>query len=237
MTDGTIMIFIILFSLLFFVFFVFFFYGRHAFARKFLPLPSSGTLQRVVVERLTGFLLFGVIPGTAVFFFLPETSASSLGLGLPGRQWLLPALIFWTVLVIFNGLFGGKPATLKHYPQIRQLPWGKELFLINIITWLLYLAGYEFLFRGLLVFPLLDRFGIAGTVIINTVIYTLAHLHKEKNEVAGSFVFGILLVLMTVYSGSVWLSVMSHLTMALSNDFFCYIARRKLQLSKTGEDA
>jgi len=223
---------IILSTVLFIVFFIFLFYGKHASERKCLRIPNNGSLRRVVLERITGFFLFGFMPGIAILHFLPGLKASDLGLVLPGRGWVIPALLFWLTLIAFMARYTGNPALLAHYPQIRKIPWGKNIQLINIFTWILYLAGYEFLFRGLLVFPLLGRFGITGTILINIFVYTLAHVHKDKREIAGAAVFGIFLVLMTIYSGSVWLSFMSHLTLALSNDYFSYRAHRRIQLLK-----
>ncbi len=235
MSDNRTLFVFIFFSVLFFMIFIFLFYGKHAWERKLLRIPDSGSLQRVVLERITGFFLFGFLPGMAILHFLPGIRAADLGLVLPGRGWLFPALVFWLMIITFMALYAGKPALLAHYPQIRKIPWGKNVQMINIFTWILYLAGYEFLFRGLLVFPLLGRFGITGTLLINIIVYALAHVHKDKREIAGAGVFGIFLVLMTIYSGSVWLSFMSHLTLALSNDYFSYRAHRKIRGLKQKE--
>ncbi|MCD6200473.1 MAG: CPBP family intramembrane metalloprotease [Bacteroidales bacterium] len=235
MSENRTLSIIIFFSVLFFIIFIFLFYGKHASERKLLRIPGSGSLQRVVLERITGFFLFGIMPGIAIFHFLPGLKAADFGLVLPGRGWAIPALLFWLALITFMARYAGKPALLAHYPQIRTIPWGKNIQLINIFTWILYLVGYEFLFRGLLIFPLLGRFGITGTLLINIIVYTLAHVHKDKREIAGATVFGIFLGLMTIYSGSIWLSFMSHLTLALSNDYFSYRVHRRIQLLKQNE--
>ena len=219
-------------TVLFFIFFVFLFYGKHAAQRTFLRLPPAGSVQRVVLERFTGFFLFGFLPGITLLYFIPDIQPVDLGLILPSRAWIVPSLIFWLSIVVFISFYAKKPVMLVHYPQIRNIPWSRSVLIIDILTWVLYLAAYEFLFRGLLVFPLVVKFGIPVTVIINVVLYTLAHLHKDIRETAGAAVFGIFLVLATIYSGSIWISYISHLVLALSNDFFSYRAHRKMNLRK-----
>lgn len=214
---------------LLFVVFVLIFYTPSFLRRPLIPVQRRGTVAVVVAERLTGFLFFGVIPWLLLRTSLPGFSVRDVGVVLPPRVWYLPSLLFWVLIVAGVSRVAGTPASLEQYPQMRQATWTSAMVLLNALTWALYLAGYEFLFRGLLIFPLLPVLGIAGTMALNLVLYALAHLHKGWREVGGSFVFGALLVLATIFSGSLLISFFSHLVLALSNGYFAARATRKMQ--------
>jgi len=49
-----------------------------------------------------------------------------------------------------------KPKNLVNYPQIRAKVWTSKMVYMNALGWFLYLFGYEFLFRGVLLFPLIE---------------------------------------------------------------------------------
>ncbi len=214
---------------LLFLLFVLIFYPPSFVRMKIIPASRRGRVGMVVLERLTGFLFFGVIPFLILSSTLPAFRPHDLGIVLPPRAWFLPSLLFWSVIILLVSRVAGSPASLAQYPQMRGVTWTPSLVLLNALTWALYLAGYEFLFRGLLIFPFLPHLGVAGTMVLNLVLYALAHLHKGWREVGGSFVFGALLVLATIISGSLLISFFSHLVLALSNGFFAARATRKIR--------
>lgn len=210
-----------------FLLFVLIFYPPSFLRLKILPDRWHGRVGRVILERLTGFLFFGVIPLLILYFTLPAFRLQDLGITLPPRVWFLPSLLFWTLIVVMVSRVAGSPASLEQYPQMRDVTWTPAMVLLNAVTWALYLAGYEFFFRGLLIFPLLPHLGVGGTLALNLLLYALAHLHKGWREVGGSFVFGVVLVLATIFSGSLLISYFSHLVLALTNGFFAARATRK----------
>jgi len=227
--EENILFFVAISTALLFAIYIFLFYSPFVQRRKFFKLPAIGTLQHTVLERFTGFLILGVIPGIVIFYSAPGIHSADLGFILPDFVYILPSVIFWALLILFTSYYSGKPVMRKCYPQIRTEQWDIKLILINGFTWILYLLGYEFFFRGLLIFPLLSRFGVAGTLVLNVLLYSLAHLHKGFREVAGSFIFGLFLTSITIQTGSLWISFLSHLTLAFSNDYFAYRANLKIR--------
>ena len=71
-------------------------------------------------------------------------------------------------------------------------------------------------------------------MLLNLLLYALAHLHKGWREVGGSLIFGVLLVLATIFSGSLLISFFSHLVLALSNGYFAARATRKVRYHAEG---
>ncbi len=217
-----------------FLLFVIIFYTPSFLGRPVISPRLRGTVMVVTAERLTGFLFFGVVPWVLLRLALPDFRLQDVGVVMPSHGWILPSLSFWVVIVLLVSRVAGSPASLAQYPQMRGVTWTPWIVSLNALTWALYLSGYEFLFRGLLIFPLLPVLGVAGTLVLNLGLYALAHLHKGWREVGGSFVFGALLVVATIYSGSLLISFFSHLVLALSNGFFAARASRKTTAYERG---
>lgn len=97
--------------------------------------------------------------------------------------------------------------------------WTMKTVYLNAGGWLVYLLGYEFLFRGILFFGILPSLGLYGTIAVNTAVYSLAHLEKGPKETLGSIPLGILICLITFETGTIWAAFLIHLFMALSNEY------------------
>ena len=48
--------------------------------------------------------------------------------------------------------------------------------------WFLYLFGYEFLFRGVLLIPLIDPLGMWPAIAINIAVYSATHIPKGRRN-------------------------------------------------------
>ena len=87
----------------------------------------------------------------------------------------------------------------------------------NLVSWGLYLLGYEFLFRGVLFLGLIPFTGLNTAIGINTALYALAHLYKGKKETIGSIPLGIVLCYITWKTGTIWTAFAIHWIMASNN--------------------
>ena len=95
----------------------------------------------------------------------------------------------------------------------------------------IYLFGYEYLFRGLLFLDLIPNFNVPLIVILNTLIYCIAHFHKSKKEIIASIPFGILICLVTLNFGNILYAFFIHWIVAINNFIFSnyrYINNNKL---------
>jgi membrane protease YdiL (CAAX protease family) len=89
----------------------------------------------------------------------------------------------------------------------------------NALGWTLYLIGYEFLFRGILLFPLVSEIGVWPAIAINTAMYSATHIPKGLNEAVGAVPLGIVLCLLTLMTGTLWIAIVVHIVMAWANSF------------------
>ena len=70
--------------------------------------------------------------------------------------------------------------------------------------------------------------------MVNTIIYSLAHVPKGNREALAAIPFGIILCYLTIKTETIWIAVFVHLALALSNDYFA-LAESKTMLVKKEE--
>ena len=151
---------------------------------------------------------------------IPELTLADYGLSIiPETTFFTTA---WTLglsaLVIPLAYFSAKnPKNLVNYPQIRTKEWTKKTLFINLLGWALYLFGYEFLFRGTLLIPLVEPLGIWTAIAINIALYSATHIPKGLDETLGAIPLGLVLCLLTVASGTIWIAFIVHVAMAWTN--------------------
>jgi len=181
-------------------------------------VPGEPEIQ-VYMERLLGFLFLGLIP-VICFSVIFTRPLSFYGITLPKAEllwlwWLIPL-----ALVISLNIF--RPArgvNISFYPQVRKTLWDRKRTLNNSLSWLVYLAGYEFIFRGLLFFTCLSSFGLIPAIMINCALYSISHIPKGAGEAFGAFFMGIVFCVVTWATGSLLIPLAMHMIIALGNDF------------------
>jgi membrane protease YdiL (CAAX protease family) len=112
-----------------------------------------------------------------------------------------------------------KPSHHVNYPQIREKNWTRSLVLKNSLGWSAYLLGYEFLFRGILLFPLVDAVGVWPAIAINTAMCSATHIPKGLDETICATFLGVVLCLITLMTGTLWVAIVVHIIIALTNSF------------------
>jgi membrane protease YdiL (CAAX protease family) len=183
---------------------------------------DKASVNHITFNRLVGFVAMGVLPGIIALILLPGYSLSGLGLGCKPETLLYT--LAWTIglsaiVMPLAYISAKKPRNLVNYPQIRAKVWTNRIVVINALGWALYLLGYEFLFRGILLFPLTEQLGVWPAIAVNIALYSAAHIPKGLEETIGSIPLGMVLCLLTLASGTIWIAFLVHLAMALTNSF------------------
>ena len=181
---------------------------------------DKALVYRIYFQRWWGFTLFGVIPAI-VFFTTQPYSPKEYGLYWNGSTevWL------WTIglSVVLGGatwISTQKPDSLAMYPEIRKKDWSRSIFWWSAIGWIVYLIGYEWMFRGWLLFACERAFGLWPAIIINTVIYSLVHVPKSAREGIGAIPLGFLLCIIAFRTETIFVPVVVHIVLALANEWF-----------------
>jgi len=188
--------------------------------------------NQVLLQRILGLLFLGVV-SVLIILLLHDMTLKAYGLAFtfrsapPWWSWLLVPLI-----LIMGYLAAQKQGNLEHYPQIRALRWTPGMLVISGVSWVLFLVGYEFLFRGLVLHASLDVMDPGPAIALNCALYAFAHFYKGPGETLGAIPVGIILCYMTLITGNIWSAVVLHSVMALSNEWFSLKAHPEMIISR-----
>ena len=184
--------------------------------------PDKASIKHILFTKYMGFLWMGVIPLIISLIILPQYTLSDYGVTIIPETTLTSIVwIFGLAIIIIPVAMTSakKTKNLINYPQIRAQEWNYSLKIKNTLGWAAYLLGYEILFRGILLFPLVTEMGVWPAIAVNTSLYSSTHIPKGLDETIGAIPLGILLSLLTLLTGTIWVAFFVHLTMALTNSF------------------
>jgi membrane protease YdiL (CAAX protease family) len=195
--------------------------------------PERSPVQQIVFQRFAGLILMGFLPLLVAMNLMSE--------GLSYFGWNvqhIDQVLLWTlgasvIVLPLNYLNARSAFNLSMYPQMRVREWTWPLLLWSNLTWVLYLVGYETLFRGILFFPVLDHYGLIPAIAINATIYSLAHIPKGLRETIGAIPFGILVCIACYQTGNLLFPLFIHCIMALSNEMMSVYFHPEMHLKKS----
>ena len=196
---------------------------------------DQASLKHIFFTKYFGFFSMGIFPTIICLFYLPDITLEKLGLtfiietSLFSLLWILGLSVLIIPLVYFSAK---KPKNLLNYPQIRAKVWTKKMLFINALGWFLYLFGYEFLFRGVLLIPLIEPLGMWPAIAINISLYSATHIPKGLDETIGAIPLGFILCLLTISSGTIWIAFIVHVVMAWTNTFTALKFHPEMQFQK-----
>lgn len=190
-------------------------------------------IKIVVMQRLWGVLFLGIV-SLIILLFVIRGDAKAYGLGFafaappPWWTWVL-----FPVIVLLAWKQAPAKSNLELYPQIRIRVWSRGTVLLSALSWIAFLLAYEFMFRGFLLYGSLSILEPWQAIALNVALYALAHMYKGPGETFGAIPVGILLCWLTLETGNIWMAVLIHCTMALSNEWFSLRAHPDMQLKKS----
>jgi membrane protease YdiL (CAAX protease family) len=196
---------------------------------------DDASAYHITFLRILGFLIMGFLSGILCLIFIPEYSLSDYGLTYRPETTLFTVLWSFGLMILIiplASLSARKPANLVNYPQIRAGLWTRKITVMNIAGWILYLFGYEFMFRGILLFPLAGELGVWPAIAVNTALYSVSHVPKGLGEAAGALILGLILCVLTLASGTIWIAFVTHVALALTNSFTAMKHHHDMQFSK-----
>jgi membrane protease YdiL (CAAX protease family) len=171
-------------------------------------------VRAVAASKLWGAGLFGLVPAVV----LGALGLDPIAVGLRPPEFI-PFVIVTGVLgllvlplVALGARRGGAS------PQMRRSRMGPEVIVASAGVWALYLLGYEFLFRGVLLVPLAEAWGAWPALAVSGGLYGLAHLHKGRAELIGSLPMGIVFGVMALYTGGIWAPWLLYLAIVLVHE-------------------
>ncbi|HLN20874.1 MAG TPA: CPBP family intramembrane glutamic endopeptidase [Bacteroidales bacterium] len=202
---------------------------RYNFSEALLKRYNIEPEWSVFASKVAGMAIFGLLPLCLLSF--TDISPADIGFSTGKIKEFkgVTALILMGILTLsylISTLKNVRSGLLKVNP--------KEYSTRNMIRgaagWIIYLSGYELLFRGILWFTCYSAFGFIPALIINLVLYSLAHYQQGLLPMIGSVPAGIVFCIMANMSGSFILPFIAHTTMAISFEVFSVMQQNSLSL-------
>ena len=178
--------------------------------------------KHILFTKYMGFVWMGIIPLSISLWILPNYTLADYGLTIipetsfTSLAWIIGLCI---LIVPIASISARNPKNFANYPQIRAKEWDSSLKIKNALGWAAYLLGYEILFRGILLFPLVAQFGVWPAIAVNVALYSSTHIPKGMDETIGAIPLGIVLSLLTLLTGTIWIAFFVHVAMAWTNSF------------------
>jgi len=221
-------------------FILYFFMAKRKIILKYLVQPvfpcGSPGVKEFISYKLTGILFTGVLP-FVVFVMILRVPPSGIGL-VTGRTfqfwYLLVLLVIITAIATFNMSKSKKVQQLS--PEMRLNDWFPRHVILSVCAWLIYILGYEYLFRGVLLFLCSEAFGFWPALGINLLLYSLVHLPQGKQIAAGAIPVGVVLCLMSRLTGSFIPAFIIHSFIAVLTDLFSLYHNREVRLHLNHEE-
>jgi len=193
---------------------------KAAFDKKYKNDSDLSSEKFIFFAKTLGGLVMGLFPLIVCLIIFPDTNLSDYGL-IPDADHLPISLIWLVGLALLMATLSHqgakKPKHWETYPQMRCTVWDRRRKIKNGLAWTIYLFGYEVLFRGVMLFGLIDVIGFWPTVAINIAMYSGTHIPKGITETVGAIPLSILFCWISLQCGNMWPVAIAHVFMACSS--------------------
>lgn len=190
-----------------------------AFAPEHVGLLSWGWW--FVIQGVTGF----VIPA-AILLLIFRRSPRAAGLGLGDVPFAVTlAAVYLPIVVVGTWFLSASSAFQAQYPHYQPAALNWTTFAIYEALFLFYWIGWEYLWRGFVLFGTRHTFGVYA-IFIQAVPFSLLHLDKPLPETMLSLLGGIALGALVWRCRSFWIAVPIHAAQMMILDLWCTLRIR-----------
>ncbi len=180
---------------------------------------------RILYYGICSFILLFVIPALTVKYVLKE-KITDYGVKFADAKFgLLVLIIAYPIILVTMIPVGQNPLYRALNPMYPDAGKSVPVFIMYAFVYLLYYIGWEFFFRGFMLFGLREKFGDFFAVMIQTVPSVIAHIGRPESEMFSSIIAGIAFGYLVLKSRSLWYVIILHWFIGLGCDLICIMAR------------
>jgi len=182
-------------------------------------------------QGLLGF----VVPAVALrLFFADDLTEIGLGLG-EWRFATVVAALYLPVVAVGTWVLSDGAAFQEQYPHYTPATRDWSVFLIYEALFLFYWVGWEYLWRGFVLFGTAPTFGLYA-IFVQALPFAALHVSKPWPEAFLSIVGGIALGALVWRCRSFWIAVPIHAAQMMLLDLWCTL-RVRTNVSGIGLEA
>lgn len=168
-------------------------------------------------RKYVGGVVLGV--GSGAYLLAHRKSLSNHGLTLNNLK--KSVLLTATLSPIFVGIVAAnmkQPVMWQYYPEIRGKHFTPTFAVLSASSWLAYLTGFEFMFRGFLLHHWQEKYSTADALAMTTVLYTLVHLPNNWREMLSCIPMGYIFGGMSLATNSMLSPYLMHGMISITSD-------------------
>ena len=180
----------------------------------------SQDFYSTVYEYLAAFLLMFAVPSLIVKLVFRQGLREfgfQLGDARYGFRFVAVALPLFLLLAYIASL---GPAIQAEYPLAKSTMRHIPPFLLVELFYLLYYLGWEFLFRGFMLFGLEERHGALLAILVQMVPSTIVHIGKPASESFAAIAAGLVFGYLAVRTRSILYPLLLHAAVGIGTDVF-----------------
>jgi membrane protease YdiL (CAAX protease family) len=173
------------------------------------------------------FLILMAVPLAIIAVGAPSPRELLISFGwTPGR--IGKGFFFMAVSVpiaLLAAFIGSRdPLMKKYYPFSKQACSSLKKFALYESAYLVfYYLPWEFVFRGLLFFPLIPAVGLVPALALETALSTLYHIGHPDTEIFSALGAGFIFGLIAYATSSFFYTVFIHALVGIGNDTLLYL--------------
>lgn len=152
----------------------------------------------------------------------PQLVLASFGVRFGNYRIGLPLMLVGLPVAVLVGYLASRRPEIKDwYPFSKDFCTRGTSFVAYELGYIfLYYTTWEFLYRGLLFFPLLSSIGFLPAMAITTALSTFHHIGHPKSEIVAALVGGVLFSVIALYTHSMLYPFVFHAMAGASLDTF-----------------
>lgn len=209
------------------ILFIYCYFGSYSFFEQTFPDLNNLNYYKIIYHNCMSFVLFFVL-GIVFSKFIMKKSLKEMGLGLGEKKIGIYLILIATLIIpIFSFTVLLDDGLKSTYPLIDFSSCSALQIVVYFLSYLLYYFGWEFLFRGILLFGTKDRFGVLGAILVTTLISALIHTSiagfgKPMMETLSAVFAGIIFAFVTYRTNSIYYSLYFHFLVGVCTDVYIY---------------
>lgn len=181
------------------------------FATLFIVLHSHHKIENFWISSL---VYFGIFPILTILILLRKNPLD-FGLRIGDYRVWIPYVVIFLIIAVPVLFFTSDMSSVQGYYRSHR---GFD-FLSYALQMAIYMLGWEFLFRGFMLFGLKDKFR-EGSIIVQMIPFVLLHIGKPEIETISTIFTGLLWGYICYRGKSFWPAYIMHMVVNLSNKTF-----------------
>ena len=178
-------------------------------------------LHLINLKHTIGIVLFGVL-----YFCIAPEFRFLFG-SIEVFDWYVWVLGILVILLSGSLAFSTSKKKLKSLEN--KSGYKLKFSLVYFPIRLFFLLSYEYFFRGIIFYSLVQDLDLYQAILITTLLYVIIHGFDSRSEIIGAIPFGIVLCLFSYYTNSVWFAFVIHAALSVVYEWsiFKYVTIKK----------